>query len=276
MLTIDSHQHFWHYAPEKQPWIDDQMADIRRDFLPPDLANEFKANQVSGCIAVQAEQTTAETDFLLDLASQHSFILGVVGWIDLRAADLKEQLKKYQGQQKLKGFRHVVQGETDPQFLLRPDFIKGIQTLGEFGYTYDLLILPHQLLSALELVKRFPTQKFVVDHLAKPYIKAGYLTGWAHMMTALGKCENVYCKISGLVTEADYQRWTPAQLSPYLDHVFHAFPAERLMYGSDWPVCLVAATYTQVLETLQAATASFSEVEKSWIFHKSCQTFYGL
>jgi len=275
-MIIDSHQHFWRYEQKKHDWIDDEMSAIRRDFTPKDLEPILTANGVSGCVAVQADQTLAETDFLLDLSDKHSFIKGVVGWVDLRADDVKEQLDKYAGKDKLKGFRHVIQGEEDPQFMLRPAFLRGIRALGERGYTYDLLILPHQILAAVELVRLFPEQRFVVDHLAKPYIKAGYVAGWEIGMKALAALPNVMCKVSGMVTEADYQSWTEEEMKPYLDVVFEAWGTEHILFGSDWPVCRVAAPYERVLGLVKNYLSSFSDLEKKAVLGGNCRSFYGL
>ncbi|WP_273447074.1 amidohydrolase family protein [Neolewinella agarilytica] len=275
-MIIDSHQHFWRYEAKKHDWIDDEMAVIRRDFMPEDLQPVLAANGVNGCVAVQADQTRDETDFLLALARENSFIKGVVGWIDLRAENLNEQLDVYAGSTALKGFRHVVQGEADPQFMLRPEFVRGIRTIGERGYTYDLLILPHQLLAAVELIRQFPEQRFVVDHLAKPYIKAGYLAGWKIGMQALAAFPNVWCKVSGMVTEADYQNWTEDQMKPYLDVVFDAWGTERVMFGSDWPVCRVAATYDRVLGLVNDYLSGFSQPEQQAVLGGNCRSFYGL
>jgi len=275
-MIIDSHQHFWRYEAKKHDWIDDEMAVIRRDFMPADLQPILAANGVDGCVAVQADQTRAETDFLLALAKENPFIKGIVGWIDLRADDLNEQLDAYAGHKALKGFRHVVQGEADPQFMLRPQFVRGIRTLAARGYTYDLLILPHQLLAAVELVRQCPGQRFVVDHLAKPYIKSGYVDGWEIGMRALAVFPNVFCKVSGMVTEADYQKWTADQMKPYLDVVFDAWGTERVMFGSDWPVCRVAAPYKRVKGLLTDYLQHFSHAEREAVMGGNCQAFYQL
>ena len=275
-MTIDSHQHFWHYELPKHEWIDDEMAAIRRDFTPEDLRPILDTNGVDGCIAVQADQTLVETDFLLGLAAKHEWIRGVVGWIDLRSEQLNDDLDRYTGQKKLVGFRHVVQGEPDPLFLLRENFLRGIEAIGKRGYTYDILIFPHQLVSALELVKLFPSVKFVVDHLAKPYAKAGYFTGWAAGMEALAKLPNVHCKLSGLITEADYQNWTEAELLPYLEHALNCFGPDRCMFGSDWPVCRVAGNYGRVKGLLASAVECLSAEEKSGIWGRNALKFYGL
>ena len=275
-MTIDSHQHFWQYEPEKHSWIDDEMAVIRRDFTPEDLIQELTQNDVEGCVAVQADQTETETDFLIDLASKNNFIKGIVGWVDLRSTSVEESLEKYATVKKVKGFRHVVQGEPDHNFLLRPAFLNGIAALEKHHFSYDILIFPHQLGAALELVSKFPNQKFVIDHLAKPYIKDGFFDGWATLMKAIAKHENVFCKVSGMITEADYNNWTKAQLAPYLDVIFEAFGSRRILFGSDWPVCLVAGSYTQVKAIVTDYIADFSSEEQKNIMGHNAMKFYNL
>lgn len=275
-MTIDSHQHFWHYEPVKHSWIDDEMAVIRKDFLPSDLKQVYNENGIDGCVAVQADQTLEETDFLLDLASKNDFIKGVVGWVDFRADDIEEVLQKYSDSEKLKGFRHVVQGEPDHNFLLRPNFLNGIKALEKHHLTYDILVFPHQLGAVLEFVKRFPYQKFVIDHIAKPYIKDGFFDGWAVMMQEIAKQDNVFCKVSGMITEADYKSWTEAQLKPYLDLVFNAFGTERIMFGSDWPVCLVAGNYSEVKTIITNFIGGLSKTEQEAVMGKNAIQFYNL
>jgi L-fuconolactonase len=275
-MIIDSHQHFWNYEPVKHSWIDDEMAVIRRDFTPEDLQKVYQENGVDGCVAVQADQTLAETDFLIDLASKNDFIKGIVGWVDLRNEAVETDLERYSHQPKVKGFRHVVQGESDHNFLLRPNFLRGISALEKYNYVYDILIFPHQLGATLEFVKRFPNIKFVIDHIAKPYIKDGFFDGWANQMKAIAKHDNVYCKVSGMITEADYKTWTESQLHPYIDLVFNAFGTNRIMYGSDWPVCLVAGNYAQVKNIVTNYIADFSADEKATIMGKNAIQFYNL
>ncbi len=275
-MTIDSHQHFWKYDADKHAWIDDNMSAIRRDFLPEDLAKVYTENGIEGCVAVQADQTLEETDFLLDLARDTDFIKGVVGWADLRANDVEETLEKYASNEKLKGWRHIVQGEADPNFLLRPEFVRGISYLEKYGYTYDVLVFPHQLGAVLEFVKHFPNQKFVIDHIAKPYIKDGFYEGWAVLMEAIAQHENVYCKVSGMITEADYNSWTPEQIHPYLHHVLEIFGSERLMFGSDWPVCLVAGNYGQVKAVVTDFIAGLSKIDQNMIMGENAEAFYRL
>jgi len=275
-MVIDSHQHFWIYEAEKHAWIDDNMKVIRKDFLPEDLKIIYQQNNIDGCVAVQADQTLAETDFLLDLAAKNDFIKGIVGWADLRATNIDEVLEKYSQFPKLKGFRHVVQGEADHNFMLRPDFLNGIAALEKNNFTYDILIFPHQLGAALELVRRFPNQKFVIDHIAKPYIKDGFYDGWATSMKAIGEYQNVYCKLSGMTTEADYNNWTPEQIEPYMQLVLDAFGADRILFGSDWPVCLVAGNYTKTKELVTNFIAKLSPDEQAGIMGKNAIKFYNL
>lgn len=275
-MTIDSHQHFWKYEPEKHSWINDEMSVIRRDFLPVNLKKVYSENGIDGCVAVQADQTLSETDFLLELAIENDFIKGVVGWADLRSEDIDTVLEKYHLEKKLKGWRHVVQGEADHNFLIRPDFLRGISYLEKYGYVYDILIFPHQLGATLEFVKNYPHQKFVIDHIAKPYIKDGFYEGWAVLMREIAKQENVYCKLSGMITEADYKTWKAEQLHPYMLLVLDAFGPGRLMFGSDWPVCLVAGNYGQVKMLVTDFIKTLSSSEQHAIMAGNAIEFYNL
>ena len=275
-MIIDSHQHFWNYEPEKHSWIDDEMSVIRRDFLSDDLQKVFDENGVDACVAVQADQTTEETDFLISLAENNNFIKGVVGWVDLRSESIEEDLLKYKKYDVVKGFRHVVQEEQDHNFMLRPEFLNGIELLGKYDLCYDILIFPHQLGAALELVKKFPNQKFVIDHIAKPYIKDGFFEGWAVMMREIAKNQKVYCKISGMITEADYKTWTPEQVHPYMKLVLESFGAGRVMYGSDWPVCLVAGNYSIVKALVTDFISDLSQAQQNAIMGGNAAKFYNL
>ncbi len=275
-MIIDSHQHFWKYEAEKHSWIDDDMSVIRRDFLPSDLQKVYDENGVDGCVAVQADQTIEENTFLLELAKQHSFIKGIVGWVDLRSNTVGKKLEEYSQQVKIKGFRHVVQGEPDHNFLLRPNFLRGISSLEKFNFVYDILVFPHQLGAVLEFVKLFPNQKFVIDHIAKPYIKDGFFEGWATLMSAIAKHENVYCKLSGMVTEADYKSWDETQLEPYMNHVLNIFGSDRVLFGSDWPVCLVASDYSRMKKNVSNFIASLSQTEQDSIMGDNAVKFYNL
>jgi L-fuconolactonase len=250
-MHIDAHQHFWIYHPAEYDWIDDSMAALRRDFLPQDLKLELAANHFQGSIAVQARQTMEETRWLLGLAERSPSILGVVGWADLRCPDIRSRLKVMAQNPKLVGIRHIVQSEPDDRFLLQPDFLRGVSVLEEFDLAYDILIYTKHLPTAAEFVQRFPRQRFVLDHLAKPPIKSGSIDVWANGIRRLADCSNLCCKLSGLVTEADWTLWEPEQILPFLDVAFESFGPNRLMIGSDWPVCLVAASYTQTVEVVK-------------------------
>jgi len=246
-MRIDAHQHFWRYSAEEYDWIDDSMASLRRDFLPLDLKPELDAAGFDACIAVQARQTLGETRWLLALADENPFIAGVIGWVDLRAESVREQLAELSENPRLVGVRHVVQAEPDDRFLLRPDFLRGIAALQEFDLTYDILIYPRHLPVAVEFVSRFPQQHFVLDHLAKPFIKAQTIEPWASNIRELARFPNVFCKVSGMVTEADWTSWKPEHFQPYLETALQAFAPDRLMIGSDWPVCRVAGSYSKVM-----------------------------
>jgi L-fuconolactonase len=246
-MQIDAHQHFWHYTPVEYGWIDDSMAALRRDFLPQDLAPELAKSEFHGSVAVQARQTLEETRWLLELAESAPSILGVVAWVDLQSPDVRSQLRSFSQNRKLVGIRHIVQSEPDDRFLLQPDFLRGISALEEFDLAYDILIYTKHLPVAAEFVERFPRQRFVLDHLAKPPIKSGEINFWADGIRRLAAFPNVFAKLSGLLTEADWQSRTPEQITPYLDVAFEAFGPQRLMIGSDWPVCLAAAPYARVM-----------------------------
>lgn len=274
MEIIDSHQHFWYYNPQTHGWIDDSMSVIRRDFLPAHLEEVLKENQVTGTIAVQVDQSISETQFLLDLAEDFDFIKGVVGWVDLRSDHLETQLDALAHQYKLVGFRHIVQAEQDPMFLMQPSFRRGLEIIFERGYTYDILIYPHQLAAALELIDRFPRAPFVIDHLAKPYIKSGYYKGWEIMMREISQYPQVYCKWSGMITEANWYSWTPEDLRKYLEITADCFTADRLMYGSDWPVLNVAGTYQQVLDVILDHVSGWSTQEQSNVMGENAKKFY--
>lgn len=275
-MKIDAHQHFWRYDAQRDSWITDEMSVIKRDFLPGDLQLELAANGIDGTIAVQADQSEAETQFLLDLAAQNNSIAGVVGWVDLRSPSLGERLEHFSQFEKLCGFRHVVQAEPDDRFLLRGDFQRGIGMLANFGYTYDILIYPKQLPAAIDLVGKFPKQPFIVDHLAKPEIKGARISEWAGQMRIIAQSPNVYCKVSGLITEADWKTWRKEEFRPYLDIVFEAFGNDRLIFGSDWPVCLLAGKYGQVKQLIVDYTADFSTADRAKIFGLNAVHFYGL
>jgi L-fuconolactonase len=275
-MKIDSHQHFWKFDPVRDSWIDESMAVIQRDFFPGDLEPILKKNNIDGCVAVQADQSEAETDFLLGLSNEYDFIKGVVGWVDLRSADVDSRLEYYSQFNKLKGFRHVLQGEADRALMLTPTFVRGIKALKNYDFTYDILIYADQLNFANSLVKQFPEQKFVIDHIAKPPIKTKVLKNWAKDMKALAGLENLYCKISGMVTEADWQKWKTEDFEPYIDVVFETFSTKRLMFGSDWPVCNVAGGYDKVAGIAQHCSAQLSADEQADFWGRNAVRFYGL
>lgn len=272
---IDSHQHFWKFDPIRDSWINQSMQKIQRDFLPADLLPLLTENDFSGCVAVEAHQSEEQTQFLLDLAQQNDFIKGVVGWVDLLDKNVAERMSFFANNKKLKGFRHVVQGEAD-DFMLRNDFRYGISELKQFDYTYDILIFHRQLPAAIDLVNRFPDQDFVVDHIAKPDIKSKSIQSWKEGIIELSKAENVMCKVSGMVTEANWNSWTADDLKPYLDVIFENFTTERLMFGSDWPVCNIAASYSTVIKTLEDYISQLPSHEQDFIWHHNANTFYKL
>ena len=275
-MKIDSHQHFWRYDPVRDAWITDAMAVLKHDFLPDQLARELDTNGIDASVAVQADQSEDETMFLLDLAKKSSRIAGVVGWVDLLSPRVSDRLEHFSHFEKLRGFRHIAQAEKDDRFLARENFVKGVAQLRQFGFSFDILIYAKHLPAAIELVSRLPEQRFIIDHLAKPEIKAKNIDPWAKQMCQIAQNQNVFCKVSGLVTAADWHNWKPEDFKPCLDVVFEAFGAERLMFGSDWPVCLLAATYTQVKRIIEDYVKGFSEADNAKIFGGNAARFYGL
>jgi L-fuconolactonase len=276
MMRIDAHQHFWKYTTAEYGWIDENMTALRRDFLPEDLEPELRRHGFDGCIAVQARQTVEETRWLLELAERHPFVLGVVGWVDLQSPDARSQLEAFAGRRKLVGIRHIVQGEPDERFLLRPEFGRGIAALEEFGLAYDILIYARQLPVAVEFAQRFPRQRFVLDHMAKPEIKAGEIRKWEAGLRALAAQPHVLCKLSGIVTEADWKGWRPAQIRPYLEIVLDCFGPQRLMIGSDWPVCLVAADYGRTMGLVTEFLDRLGPAEREAVLGGNAARFWRL
>jgi len=273
---IDSHVHFWNYHPVKDAWITDDMKVIQRDFLPDELEAIYRNHGVAGCVAVQADQSEQETEFLLSLAEKHDFIKGVVGWIDLRSEKLPEKLVEFSKDSKLKGWRHIVQAEP-AGFMSSHSFLRGIAALKAYTYTYDILINKNQLTEAIELIAKFPEQRFVLDHIAKPDIKAkdGDLE-WKGNIGKLAKHSNVYCKVSGMVTEADWQNWKPSDMQFYLDTVFESFAIDKLMFGSDWPVCTLAASYEETKQIVTDYTSQLTDVQRKAVFELNAKTCYQL
>jgi L-fuconolactonase len=276
LMHIDAHQHFWMYSPTEFEWIDDSMASLRRDFLPEHLKPEIESNNFQGSVAVQARQTLEETRWLLELAERSPWILGVVGWVDLRSPAIWAQLNVLARNPKLIGIRHIVQSEPDDRYLLQPDFLRGIAALEEVDLAYDILIYARHLAIAAEFVELFPRQRFVLDHLAKPPIKSGNIDSWAHGISRLAEFPNVVCKLSGLVTEADWQHWKPEQIIPFLDVAFESFGPDRLMIGSDWPVCLVAASYARALGVVKSYLLQKKPECLDRVFGGNAQRFWRL
>ncbi len=274
-MVIDAHHHFWSYDPVEYDWIDESMARIRRSFLPEDLGAEIASAGVDGVVSVQARQVVGETDWLLELARANDFIQGIVGWLPIASESLDAELDRLAAEDKLKGLRHVVQGEA-PGFLDGADFNHGIARLSDRGLVYDLLVFEHQLEEAIRFVDRHPGQPFVLDHIAKPRIGENELEPWASRIRAMAQRENVTCKLSGMVTEADYEHWTRGQLQPYLDTVLEAFGPGRLMFGSDWPVCLVATGYREWAELVRGFIAPLSDAEKAAVLGGTASRVYGL
>lgn len=276
-MKIDSHQHYWHYNTADYGWMGEEMAAIRRDFMPADLLPELKSIGFDGSIAVQARQSAEETRWLLELADAHPHILGVVGWIDLCAADVRQQLSDFAAHPRAVGVRHVIHDEPDVDFMLQPEFVRGVRQLEEFQLAYDLLLFPQHLPNALKLVQSCSSQQtFVLDHIGKPLIKDRVLSPWREDIRRLARNQNVYCKLSGMVTEANWQQWAPSDLQPYLEVVLDEFGPERIMIGSDWPVCLVAGSYQKVMQVVQDFIAQLSPDEQSAVLGGNAARAYGI
>jgi L-fuconolactonase len=274
-MKIDAHQHFWNYIPERDTWIDDSMRILQKDFLPTDLKALLKSNSIDGCIAVQADQSEEETTWLLDLAEEKDIIKAVVGWVDLCAENVEDRLQFFSKNPLFKGVRHIVQSE-EKDFVLRDDFKNGLCKLAPLGLTYDLLVYPSQLEAATELVFQFPEQQFILDHLAKPNIKGQELDSWKSQIEIISAAPNISCKLSGMVTEADLNHWHANDFTPYLESIIDYFGLDRVLYGSDWPVCLLAAEYKEVLKLVQDFTAAFSKKEQANIFGGNACRIYNL
>jgi L-fuconolactonase len=276
MQTIDAHHHLWRYTPAEYDWIDESMQVLRRDFLPKDLKAAMRSAGVDGTVAVQARQTLEETRWLLDLAETNDEILGVTGWAPIAGGDFPALMEEFEDRPKLKGLRHVIQSEKDENYILREDFNAGIRALAGSGLVYEILIYERHLPQTIQFVDRHPKQVFVLDHVAKPLIAAGIVEPWASRMRELGQRENVWCKVSGMVTEAEWNEWTPEKLKPYMDVAVEAFGPSRLIAGSDWPVCLVACSYDRWWHVLQEYFAGFSETERARVFGGNALEVYGL
>jgi L-fuconolactonase len=276
MPVIDSHHHFWNFTEADYGWIPPEWSTIRRDFLPDDLQKEIATAGVDGVISVQARQSILETDWLLGFAAQHAFIRGVVGWLPLSDPTIETHLDHYAANPKLRSLRHVLQGEADDAYMLREDFNRGISSLTRRGLAYDILILERHLPNTIAFVDHHPSQVFVLDHIAKPRIATGELEPWAKNLRELARRPNVACKLSGMVTEADVATWTPAQLQPFFDVVIDAFGPARLLFGTDWPVCLAGVGYSRWKQIVEQALSTLSEQERAAVLGENAIRLYRL
>ncbi len=276
MKKIDAHQHFWKFDPVRDSWINNEMKVIQKDFLPADLEPVLHQNNFDGCVVVQSDQSEEENVFQLLNAEKFDFIKGIVGWVDLQANDIEERLEYYSQFKKIKGFRHILQVEQERNMMLKPDFMNGIGLLKQYNFTYDILIFQDQLQYIPRFVASFPDQPFVIDHIAKPDLKIRRINNWKKGITEVAQFENVYCKISGMVTEADWNSWKKEDFKPYLDVIVETFGIDRIMFGSDWPVCLVAASYEEVVGIVGDYFSSFSKNEQGKFFALNANQFYNL
>lgn len=275
IARVDSHQHFWEYEPRQYPWIQEDWA-IRKSFLPRDLRPLLEQSGFDACVAVQARQSIEETRWLLRLAAGNPFIAGVVGWVDLRSENLAKQLEEFARNARLAGVRHVVQDEPDDDFMLRPDFARGIAELEHHSLAYDLLVFPRQLPAAIQLARKFPGQRLVLDHMAKPKIRDQKMDAWREQIRELAKWPNVFCKLSGMVTEARWHQWRLDDFLPYLDVAWEAFGEDRLMIGSDWPVCLLSADYALTMGVVETFLEQFSDATREKVLGGNAIRFYKL
>ncbi len=279
-ITLDAHQHFWRLdqgAPFNYSWLDAaSLAPIRRDFMPADLEQRIPSTPVKKTIFVQTQHHLEENRWALDLAERHEFIAGVVGWVDLASEECERQLLEFKSRPKFVGIRHIVQDEPDDDFVLRGDVLRGLKTLEKHGVPFDLLFYVKHLRHASTLAQRLPDLRMVIDHLAKPHIKQGRTDDWLPHLQAAAKFPNVYCKLSGMITEADWRRWTAADLKPYVQAALECFGAERCMFGSDWPVCELAGSYEQAHQALVDALGPISGDEQARVFGETAKEFYRL
>ena len=273
-MKIDAHQHFWQYDPVRDTWMTEEV--LQRNFMPEDLYPLLRQQLFDGCVAVQADQSEQETLFLLEQADKFDFIKGVVGWVNLCSADVGDRLEYFSSFPILKGFRHIIQGEPQDDFILRKDFSRGIALLNQYDFTYDILIHPRHLKYATEFAQRFPNQAFVIDHLAKPFIKEGIYEEWKQDIQAISELPNVSCKLSGMVTEADWKNWKEEHFTVYIETVLESFGPDRVMFGSDWPVCLISADYSNVCKLVEHHTQSLSADEKQKLWGLNAERFYHL
>lgn len=275
-MRIDAHQHFWRFNEAEYGWISAHWPILREDYLPIQLRSHLQRHGFAGSIAVQARQTLEESDWLLELGEQNDDVLGVVGWVDLCDERVEAEIERLSVRSKFKGVRHIVQDEPDDRFLLRPEFVRGVRLLSQYELVYDVLVYPRQLPAAVEFCKLVPEQSFVLDHIAKPHVPSRELEPWARHLRALAALPNVTCKVSGLITEADWSHWSATDLEPFLDVVLEAFGPSRLMYGSDWPVCLLAGEYDQVYNLAAAFASRLSAPEQRAFFGETAREVYGL
>lgn len=276
MMKIDSHQHFWLYNPHTHGWITEEMDIIGRNFLPNDISYTLKKQGIDGAVAVQASQTLAENDFLLELASAYALIKGVVGWVDFKDKELEKHLQRYKKTPLMKGFRHIIEGESDPDFLNRDYFLQAMELLAQYEFTYDLLVKPIHFESTLNCVRQNPNLNFVLDHIAKPNLKEKNIEDWKQFIYELSRFPNVYCKISGLVTEAEWHQWQPEDFEDCMSFALDSFGVERLMYGSDWPVCLLSSSYEDWMGLCEMFVGQFSELDKAKFWGGNAVKFYKL
>lgn len=275
-MRIDAHQHFWQYDPARHGWINDDMSAIRRDFYPEDLATIIKTLQIVGTIAVQADETDTETSFLLDLAAKNDFIKAVVGWTDLHSPDLEKALNKFEGIEKLAGFRCVMQGAPDERYLTNDLFRNNLNTLTAHGYTYDLLIYHTQLPALIGMTDKLPDSRLILDHIGKPDIKNKQFKSWKEQIKILASHPEIYCKLSGMVTEADYASWTYDDLLPYMETTAEYFGIDRICFGSDWPVCLVAGSYNKVYKVMEKFVKQLPKPDQAKVFGLNTLQFYNI
>ncbi|HVT86811.1 MAG TPA: amidohydrolase family protein [Chitinophagaceae bacterium] len=276
MERIDSHQHFWKYDPARHSWMNEKMDLLKKDYGPKDLAVLLSQCGLHGSVAVQASQSEEENEFLLGLAESNPIIKGIVGWVDLQSDAVSERLSYYSTKNKIKGFRHVIHDEPDVDFMLRPAFLNGLKALKNFNYTYDILIFPVHLSNTLQLVRQFPDQPFVIDHIAKPMIHKHEISEWKKGLIPLASLQNVYCKISGMVTEAHWKNWTKEDFTPYLETIVELFGSKRILYGSDWPVCTLSASYAETYGIVKSYFEKFSVDEQDDFFGMNAKRFYHL
>lgn len=275
-MRIDAHQHFWLYQKQRDSWITEEMSVIQRNFLPNDISGTLKSNNFDGIVAVQADQSIAETNFLLELAGVYKVIKGIVGWIDFQDDNFQQQLDEFKKHELIKGFRHIIEAEADENYLTTDIFLRGIEKLTQYNYTYDLLIRPRHYKSTIECVKHNPNQSFILDHMAKPAIKLQEFDQWGMFIEDLSSFRNVHCKISGLATEAEWNNWTLDNFYQYINHVIKCFGPDRILFGSDWPVCLLAASFNECLEIVEHSIKDFTAEQKEKFWGVNAQNFYKL